>query len=106
MVIEEGGEARTINLCKLCYNANKTWSAGQTNYGRSLEVNSFCLLRSRKILEDAGREKQEGRQSQWQQEPTFKEVLEQVKRSADTDCGPQTMRRAYIAMKHGNCESY
>ena len=21
MVIEEGGEARTINLCKLCYNA-------------------------------------------------------------------------------------
>ena len=35
----------------------------------------------------------------------YKEVLEQVKRSADTDCGPQTMRRAYIAMKHGNWES-
>ena len=24
---------------------------------------------------------------------------------ADTDCGPQTMRRAYIALKHGKWES-
>ena len=24
----------------------------------------------------------------------------------DTDCGPQTMRRAYIAMKHGNRKSF
>ena len=34
------------------------------------------------------------------------EILKQIKRSADTDCGPQTMRRAYIAMKHGNWESF
>ena len=32
--------------------------------------------------------------------------LEQVKRSADTDCGSQTMRRAYSAMKLGNWESF
>ena len=34
----------------------------------------------------------------------MREVLEQVKRSADTDCGPQTTRRAYSATKLGNCE--
>ena len=68
----------------------------------------FTLKRTgaRKILADAAQEKQEGKQGQWQQESPFKEVLEQVKRSADTDCGPQTMRRAYIATKHGNWWSY
>ena len=48
---------------------------------------------ARTILADVAREKQEGKQGQWQQESPFKEVLEQIKRSADTDCGPQTMRR-------------
>ena len=47
-----------------------------------------------KILADAAREKQEGKQGQWQQEPR------------DADCGPQTMRRAYLAMKHGNWEHF
>ena len=28
MVIDEGGEARAINLCKLCYNAKKVGAAG------------------------------------------------------------------------------
>ena len=60
----------------------------------------------KKILEDASREKQEGTQGQWHQESRFREVLEQVKRSAYTDCGPQTMRREYIAMKHGNWENF
>ena len=41
----------------------------------------FTLKRAgaRKILADA-REKQEGMQGQWQQEPPFKEVLEQIKK--------------------------
>ena len=58
----------------------------------------FTLKRAgaRKILADAAQEKQEGKQGQWQQESHFKEVLEQVTRSVDTDCGLQTMRRAYI----------
>ena len=55
--------------------------------------------RARKIPADAAGEKQEGKQGQWQQESPFKEVLEQIKRSADTDCGLQTMRRVYSAMK-------
>ena len=45
-------------------------------------------------------------QGRWQHESPFKEVLEQVKRSADTDCGPHTMRRAYSAVKLGNWESF
>ena len=64
----------------------------------------FTLKRAgaRKIVADAAQEKQEGKEGQGQQGSPFKEVLAQVKRSADTDCGPQTMRRAYTAMKHGN----
>ena len=61
---------------------------------------------ARTILADAAREKQEGQQGQWQQEPPFKEVLEQIQRSADTDCGPQTMRRGFLAMKHCNWEIF
>ena len=37
---------------------------------------------------------------------SFEEVLVQVKRSADTDCGHQTMRHAYSAMKLGNWEIF
>ena len=67
----------------------------------------FTLKRAgaRNILADVAREKQEGTQGQWPQESHFKDVLDQVKRSADVDCGPQTMRRVYNAMKHGNWES-
>ena len=36
----------------------------------------------------------------------FKEVLEQVKRSVDSECGAKAMRRAYTAMKHGSWESF
>ena len=60
---------------------------------------------ARKILADNAQDKQEGKQGQWQCESPFKEVLEQVKRSADTGCGPQTMRRAYSALKLGNWEN-
>ena len=68
----------------------------------------FTLKRAdaKKILEDDSREKQEGKQGQWQQESPFKEVLEQVKRSADTGCGPQMMRRGYLAMKNGSWEDF
>ena len=45
--------------------------------------------RARKILVDAAREKHEGKQGQFQQEPPFKEVLEQA------------TFRAYIAIKQG-----
>ena len=63
----------------------------------------FTLKRAgtRTILADcSGKTKR--KQGQWRQEPPFKEVLEQVKRSADTECGPQTMHPN--AMKHGKWE--
>ena len=58
------------------------------------------------ILLSKGQERQEGVQGQWQQESPFREILEQVTGNADTDCGPQTMRRAYSAMKLGNWGSF
>ena len=65
------------------------------------ETNNFCAEvfhsqgSERKILADAAQEKQEG------SKVSGKEVLEQVKRSEDTDCGPQTMRRAHSAVSLG-----
>ena len=61
---------------------------------------------TKRVLKSQVQEQQEGKKGLWQQESPFKEVLEQVKRSADTDCGPQTMRRAYIATKQGNWEDF
>ena len=68
----------------------------------------FIIKRAwaRKVLADAGEEKQEGKQGRWQQESPSKEVLEQVKRNSDTDCNALMMRRAYNAGKSGNWESF
>ena len=125
MVIRESGEARTINLCKRCYNEklvqqgkqslkSKEWREvaerkahrgrlwkifGSEQFLRGMwEYLTFKRAWARKVSADAPQEKQEGIQGQWQQESPFKEVLEQVKRSADTDCNAQIMRRAYNAM--------
>ena len=125
------GEARTINVCKLCYNANlveqgkrplkpKEWKEvleKEAHRGRLWKVfgseqflrgmwEYFTLKRAwtRKNLADAAQEKQGGMPGQWQYE--FKEVLEQINRSAERDCGLRTMRRACSAMKLGNWESF
>ena len=68
----------------------------------------FTLERAevRKSLAEASREQQEEIQGQWQQETAFREVLEQVKKSADADCGPEMMRRGYLAMKNGSWEDF
>ena len=58
------------------------------------------------ILVDAAQEKQEGKQGQWQQASSSKKILEQVRRSADANCGPQTLRRASSAVEHCNWESF
>ena len=120
MVIEEGGEARTTNLCQQCYNENlaqqgqqslKLWQwrivvEKKAHRGRIWKVMGkehflrgmweyFVLDRAeaRKILAVAAG-------------TPFKEVLEQVKRSADADCGPQMMRHGYLAMKNGSWEEF
>ena len=51
-------------------------------------------------------EKHEGIQGQWPQESPAREVLEQVKKSADANCGPRMMRRGYLAMKNGSWEHF
>ena len=117
-----------MNVCKLCHEATlvqqgkeplKVWEwkevvekkAIGVGYGSYLGANKFCAecgsislqrAEARKTLADAAQEKQEGMPGQWQHESPFKEVVVQVKRSADTDCGPQTMRRAYNAKMFGN----
>ena len=94
MVVEEGGEGHTINLCQLCYNDKlmqqgkeplKLWQRRgvekKAHRGRIWEVmghnqflrgmwECFSLERAeaRKIPADASLEKQEGTQGQWQQE--------------------------------------
>ena len=48
--------------------------------------------KAKKFLEDAEKERHEGIQGEWQQESPSKEVLEQVRRSPDTDCTPKMMK--------------
>ena len=131
VVVEEGGEAHTTNLCQQCCNEKlaqqgkqplKLWQRrgvvekkahrarrwkvmGNEQFLRGMRE-YFTLERAgaRKIIADAAREKQEGIHGQWQQESPFTEVLEQVKRSADVDSGSQMMRRGYLAMKNGSWE--
>ena len=74
MVIEESGEARTFSLCQRCYSE-------LVQQGK----------RARKILDDATQDNQEGIQGQWQHESAIQEVVEEVKRSAHTDCGASTL---------------
>ena len=55
------------------------------------------------VLSDAERERQEGKQGNWQKDSPFKQELEPVKRSSDLSFNGLLMRRAYCA---GNWESY
>ena len=68
------------------------------------EYCSFERTKAKKFLKDAEKEKQEGIQGQWQQEAPAKEYLEQVKRSAHTDCTPRMMKFGYFALKDGDWE--
>ena len=117
MVIEEGGEARTSSLCKLCYSAKlvqqgkqplKSWEwmevvEKKAHRGRPWNIfgsepflrgmlKFFHSQKGRCKKDPSGlcsRKKQEGKQGQWQQESLFEEVVEQVKRSVDTDWVPR-----------------
>ena len=114
MVIEEGGEARTINLCKLYYNAKpvqqckqplKSWEWKEVEEKKGHRGRMWKVFENEQLQRNVGvfhsqegrckedssgccSRKQEGKPGQWQQDFPFKEVLEQVKRSADTDRGP------------------
>ena len=93
----EGGsvEPKRKSRKRLKWKWRMTWPCAAWDY--------FILKRAwaGKILADGAQQKQEGKQGQWQQESSFKEVLEQARRSADTDCSAQTMLHTHITMKHG-----
>ena len=55
------------------------------------DVGVLQRVQAQKFLEEAKKEKQEGIQFPWQQESPAKEVLDQVRRCADTDCTPKMM---------------
>ena len=124
-------EARAINLCQQCYKEklvqqgkqplkSKEWREvverkahrcrlwkifGSEQFLRGMwGCFTFTRAWARKIPADATQAKQEGIQGQWQHESLFK--VEQVKRSADTDCNAQMMRRAYNAKQLDNWESF
>ena len=83
-------------------------NAGKGPVERKDVGEDFCLerVKEKRFLEDAKKEKQEGMQGQWQQESPAKEVLNQVRRCADTDCTPKMMRFGYDALKNGDWEEY
>ena len=120
VVVDEGGEAHTINLRQQCCNeqmvqqgqaaaeivamessgGKKTASRenlesdGRTNnlYGECGEYFTLKGAEVKKIPEDASREQQEVIQGQWQQESPFR-IQEQVRGHAEVGCGSQMMRR-------------
>ena len=116
VVVDDGERAHTINLCQQCYSARLT-AQGQVPLkswqwktmveqkahrgklwkmlGKDLFIEKmweyFCSerVKSKKFLEDAEKEEQEGIQGQWQQESHAEEVLDQLRRCADTGCTPK-----------------
>ena len=131
VVVEEGGEAHTVNLCQRCYKEQmvhkpqlKSWQwravverkahrwriwkvMGNEQFKRGKWV-YFTHRRAevKKILADASRERQEGIQGQWQQASSFREILEQVRGNAGVGCRSQMMRRGYLAMRDGSWEEF
>ena len=133
VVVEEGGEVHTVNLCQQCCNKQMVqqgkprpnawqWKAvveKKAHRGRMWKMMGneqftkgmceYCTLQraeAKKILEDAARERQEGIQGQRQQESPSREVLEQVRGNVDMGCSAQIMRKGYIAMRDDNWEEF
>ena len=121
MVVEEAGEVRTVILCAdgaagqaalkivaMKAHRGRIWNMmGNQQFVRGMWEH-FTLKRAeeKKILEDAAREKQQGTQGQWQQKSLFREILEQVRGNVDMGCGPQMMRKGYLAMRDGSWEEF
>ena len=113
VVLNEGNEAYTTNLCQKCFNKHlqakgempltnvqwrqvlekKAYRARMLKmmvkepYLRGVWEHFSCeRSRAKKFRQLADEEKQAGTQGQWQQESPAKEYLEQVKCCHDTDC--------------------
>ena len=129
VVVNEGDEAYTTNLCKKCFNkhlqakgekplSNVQWRQvvekkayrgrmwkmmGKEPYLRAM-WEYFLRERSRvkRFRQLADEEKQAGLQGQWQQESPATEYLEQVKFCHGTDCNEPMMKKGFTALKNGN----
>ena len=68
----------------------------------------FTLKRAeaKRIRDDAAREKQEGVQSQWQQESPFREILEQARRNEDVGCSSEVVRKGFFAIRDSRWEDF
>ena len=132
VVVEEGGEANTVNLCQQCYNEQmvqqgkprlNSWQrravVEKKALGRMWKIigneqflngmwEYFTLKRAeaKRIREDAARERQEGIQGQWQQESPVREVLEQSRGNVGMGCGAQMMRKGSFATRDGSWEEF
>ena len=133
MVVDEGDEAYTTNLCQKCFNkhlqakgekplSNVQWRqvVGKKAYrGRMWKMMGkepylrgmweyFLQERSRvkRFRELADEEKQAGIQGQWQQESPATEYLERVKCCQDTDCNEPMMKKGFTALENGTWEGY
>ena len=68
----------------------------------------FTLKRAetKRIRDDAARERQEGIQGQRQQESPFREILEHVRRNEDMGCSSEVMRKGYFALRVRRWEDF
>ena len=124
VVIEDGEESYTANLCQRCYNKKLPAKGGARSWRRRLIVEgcgecwrktstykecgnlSSERFKAQKFRDEAKKEKQEGIQGQWQRESPAKEYLEQVKCCKGTDCTPGMMKQAFFTLKGGDCREY
>ena len=133
VVVNEGDEAKTTNLCQKCFNKHlqaegekplsnvqrrqvvekkaypgRMWKMmGKEPYLRGMWEHFFQdRSRAKRFRELVEEEKQAGIQGQWQQESRAREYLEQVKCSHDTDCNKPVMRKGFTALQNGTWEEY
>ena len=133
LVIQEGEESYTTNLCQKCYNeslkeqgedplTNWQWRefAGQKAHrgrlwkmmGKEQDVREmweyFCQERDgvKRFREQAEEERQAGIRGLWQLESPARDYLEQVKKCDDTCCTQRMMKQGSVALKSGDWEEY
>ena len=123
LVIEEGEESYTANLFQQCRNKKlmakgeapldevavvcsrekrRMWQASE-NAGETSTYqecwNILGRLNAKMFMNEAEKEKQEGRQGQRQRESLAEEYFEHVKCCEDTDCTPRMMKHDFFALK-------
>ena len=127
VVVEEGGPARTVNLCQQRAHERRvqqgeprlnSWQWRQSwrrrriveKFGEWWETSkshvvcgSILLVKGQKrkgFVMMLREKKQGGIQGQWQQESPFREILEQARRNEDMRCSSEVVRKGHIAIRN------